>query len=224
MNDYIFTPVKERMDTLHEDLQEAGTAFLNQTETTTFFVDLSGLHTLNSRSLGALVSLTNKCIKRGRSLVLRNLTPKVEEILTLTNLIRVLRVEKSSGGEFKHSVQSGSILQLDYTTYQGIGVFKFSGTIENSRDSAMFLNIVNKIIHDGQKMLIDMGDIEYIDSLGIGVLVRLFKLIQEGRALVRFFGANAMVRQLLEVNRLTTIIKLYNSRDEALLGWINSAN
>ncbi len=84
----------------------------------------------------------------------------------------------------------------------------------------MFMNIINKIITDNVRMLIDMREITFIDSLAIGVVVRLLRLIKEGKAEVRFFGASKLLKEILDVGHLSQVINIYGSKEEALKGWI----
>jgi len=182
-------------------------------------LDLSQCKSLDSRSIGAIVSLTNRFAQHHAVFVLRNAGAHIRKVLDFMNLSRFLTIESDSPEESAIHTTTGS-LRVDYDVMENIGVFKFTGSIDTSVDSAMFLNIINKIISDGHRMLIDMSGISYIDSLGVGVIIRLIKLMREGKAEVRFYGANSALRDILETNHLDTIIHIHQTREEAVQEWL----
>jgi anti-anti-sigma factor len=68
-------------------------------------------------------------------------------------------------------------------------------------------------------MLIDMSGITAIDSLGVGVIIRLIKLMREGRAEVRFFGVSPYLKEIFQINQLDNVIHIFPTAEEAMRGW-----
>jgi anti-sigma B factor antagonist len=198
-------------------LMKEGMAYLEDPAGGNLVLDLAAAKTIDSRSVGAVVNLTNRYCKSGRRFVLRNVNDSVRKIFDFMNLTPFLAFE-----EIKLQTKNDDaceVLTVDYDTIEGVGVFRFSGAINSSYDSAMFLNIVNKIVGDGSPMLVDMSGITTIDSLGVGVIIRLIKLMREGRAEVRFFGVSPFLQEIFLVNQLDTVIHIFSSAEEAMRGW-----
>jgi anti-anti-sigma factor len=74
---------------------------------------------------------------------------------------------------------------------------------------------------DDARLLIDLSRCEFIDSTGIGLIVRAWQRIGggpdgEGTGRFALCGLNDQVRRLLEITGLQTSITTYRGRDEAL--------
>ena len=67
-----------------------------------------------------------------------------------------------------------------------------------------------------RKFLIDFDRTGYIDSSGLGVLVRLSKKIREAGGELRLANLNEDLRTLFELTKLDTLFQIADSRDEAL--------
>jgi anti-sigma B factor antagonist len=66
------------------------------------------------------------------------------------------------------------------------------------------------LLGEAQDVAVDLSEIEFIDSAGVGVLVALFKnsRLRGGRA--RFCGLRPGVRGVLEIIRLDQIFEIYD--------------
>jgi len=202
-------------------IMKTGTDFLEKSPHGDMILDLTDCQTIDSRTIGAIVNLTNRFSRQKRSFILRNANLHIQKILDFMNLTQFLIFEEGEATPLPVEVKQGGrdALRVDFEVFDSIGVYKFAGAIDSSQESAMFLNIINKIIADRNRMLIDMGGITYIDSLGVGVIIRLIKLMREGKADVRFFGASEALRTILEVNSLHSVIHIYPTREEAIKDW-----
>jgi len=65
-----------------------------------------------------------------------------------------------------------------------------------------------------ERVLLDLRQVEFIDSTGLGVLVSLLKQMGPGGK-VAVAGANAAVRRLFQITRLDSLFLLCDSTDEA---------
>ncbi len=202
-------------------LMKTGMDFLENSPKGGMILNLSECKIIESRTIGAIVNLTNRFSKQKRLFVLRNVNEHVHKMFDFMNLTQFLIFEDAEPSrhvkDSKKKPKEG--LKVDFEVIDSIGIYKFAGSIDSSQDSGMFLNIINKIIADRNRMLIDMSGITYIDSLGVGVIIRLIKLMREGKADFRFFGASESLRHILDVNSLNSVIHVYPSREEALKEW-----
>ena len=68
-------------------------------------------------------------------------------------------------------------------------------------------------IGDATDVFVDLGEIEFIDSSGLSVLVALFKAMRSRGGRVRFHGPRPAVRSILAIIRLDLIFEI---TDEAV--------
>ena len=63
---------------------------------------------------------------------------------------------------------------------------------------------------------INLSNISYIDSSGLGTLVSLHKQCEARQCTFALFGLQAYVQRLVEVIRLNRVLKIYNDEPAAL--------
>ena len=65
------------------------------------------------------------------------------------------------------------------------------------------------LIESGQtRLLIDLSQVEYIDSSGLGMLIRIQKIAVRNGGNVVLKGVQGIVRELFEMTRLTAIFTI----------------
>ena len=65
------------------------------------------------------------------------------------------------------------------------------------------------LIESGQtRLLIDLSQVEYIDSSGLGMLIRIQKIAVRNEGNVVLKGVQGLVRELFEMTRLTAIFTI----------------
>ncbi|OGS34828.1 MAG: hypothetical protein A2293_15650 [Elusimicrobia bacterium RIFOXYB2_FULL_49_7] len=200
-------------------LLAAGDEHLSKTESGAFRIDLNATPVVNSLTLGAMVRLHNRFKQKNRRLLLCNANDAIKSILETTGLSQILLIE--DGHIFNTSGAGVNIsLTLDFEIYRNFGIFKFGGSMLSPRDSEFFFNTAQKILIDGYRMLLDMTDLVYIDSMGIQAILRLYKTMKEYSGEIRICNAGIILTELLERIQLTSLIKTFNSADEAIKDWL----
>jgi anti-anti-sigma factor len=64
-----------------------------------------------------------------------------------------------------------------------------------------------------KKMVLDLTDVKMITSSGIGIFLNINQSL---KSMLRLAGANEEVKKVLELTKVTSVIKLTGSIDEAL--------
>ncbi len=86
--------------------------------------------------------------------------------------------------------------------------------IENSNDLWIFF----KTLTDGgaKKIMVDMKNLEYIDSSGIGVIINTAKLLRPKKGDIVLVNISQSVKDIFKVINLQEFIKTFNLEAEAL--------
>ena len=66
------------------------------------------------------------------------------------------------------------------------------------------------------KVIIDMNEVEFMDSSGLAVLVEALQLTRRDNLVLKLVGLNPRVRSIFEISRLDNIFQIYNIEAEAL--------
>ncbi len=77
--------------------------------------------------------------------------------------------------------------------------------------------MIELIRSDSQKILVDMNELTYIDSAGLGALVSLLKRASENSKELRLFGLKGNVKKVFELTRLNMVFKIFDTFEEAVL-------
>jgi len=68
---------------------------------------------------------------------------------------------------------------------------------------------VKRLVGDGaRRVLVDLTEVEYIDSYGLGQMVACMKSVREQEGKIRFAGLTEKVRQLIEISAVYKILDL----------------
>ena len=108
-------------------------------------------------------------------------------------------------------------LKLTKRTVDGILVIQCNGRIVFGEESSMLRDEVKKAVTDGnKKILLNLAEVNYIDSGGLGTLVSLNTTALNGGATIRLANLTKRVGDLLQVTKLLTVFAVHNSEYEAL--------
>ena len=108
-------------------------------------------------------------------------------------------------------------LKLTKRTVDGILVIQCNGRIVFGEESSLLRDDVKKGIADGNKrILLNLGEVNYIDSGGLGTLVALHTTAHNAGANIKLANLTKRVGDLLQVTKLLTVFEVHNSEYEAL--------
>jgi anti-sigma B factor antagonist len=113
----------------------------------------------------------------------------------------------------------GELVQLKLTkrTVDGILAIECSGRIVFGEETSLLRDEVKKAIADNVKRIVlNLGEVNYIDSGGLGTLVGLHTTAHNAGASVKLANLTKRVGDLLQVTKLLTVFDVYNSEYEAL--------
>ena len=113
----------------------------------------------------------------------------------------------------------GAIMQLKLTkrTVDGILAIGCNGRIVFGDESSLLRDDVKKAITDGAKRIVlNLGEVNYIDSGGLGTLVALHTTAHNAGGSIKLANLTRRVGDLLQVTKLLTVFEVYNSEYSAL--------
>ena len=97
----------------------------------------------------------------------------------------------------------------------GVTVVDISGRIELGEESAAVRDLVSKLLSNGHKqILLNLGDVNYIDSSGLGALVSSFTSARKQGGELKLLNLTDRVTDLMQMTKLYTIFVV--REDEAV--------
>jgi anti-sigma B factor antagonist len=96
----------------------------------------------------------------------------------------------------------------------GVSIVDLSGRITLGEGSVLLRDTVRDLIAKGQKkILLNLGDVSYIDSSGIGELVSAFTTVRNHGGELKLLNLTKKVHDLLQITKLYTVFDVKD--DEA---------
>ena len=108
-------------------------------------------------------------------------------------------------------------MTLKSTTRQvdGITILDMSGRVTLGEGSVVLRDTIRDILAQGnKKVLLNLGDVTYIDSSGIGELVSAFTAVRKEGGELKLLNLTKKVHDLLQITKLYTVFDVKD--DEAL--------
>ncbi len=97
----------------------------------------------------------------------------------------------------------------------GVTVVDLSGRITLGEASGKLRSTVSALLDSGvEKMLLNLADVSYIDSSGLGELVSAYTTARGRGCTVKLLNVQAKVQDLLQITKLYTVFETHT--DEAI--------
>ena len=102
-----------------------------------------------------------------------------------------------------------------------ITIVDLSGRISLGEGSALLRKTVRDLLENGQtKILLNLGDVNYIDSSGIGELVSGFTAVRSRRGELKLLNLTKKVHDLLQITKLFTVFDVYSDEATAVRSFV----
>jgi anti-sigma B factor antagonist len=100
---------------------------------------------------------------------------------------------------------------------EGVSVVDMSGRITLGEGSVVLRDTIRDLIGKGQKkILLNLGDVTYIDSSGIGELVSAFTAVRREGGELKLLNLTKKVHDLLQITKLYTVFDIKDDEATAI--------
>ncbi len=109
-------------------------------------------------------------------------------------------------------------MEFSYETAGQIGVFLLKGNLIGENDGIALTEALSEKLGKGgpQSFVIDLKELQHINSSGLGVLITLLTKTRRVGGDVLLASPSDYIRNLLVITKLNTIFEVFDSREEAL--------
>jgi anti-sigma B factor antagonist len=99
----------------------------------------------------------------------------------------------------------------------GVTIVDLSGRITLGEGSVVLRDTVKDLLGKGQKkILLNLGDVSYIDSSGIGELVSAFTSVRNQGGELKLLNLTKKVHDLLQITKLYTVFDVKDDEATAI--------
>lgn len=98
-----------------------------------------------------------------------------------------------------------------------VTIVDFKGRLAVGVSDTLLPRVIDEILGEGsKKILLNLSDMDYIDSNGLGELVQAYRESQRRGASLRLLKPQDRVQKTLRLTNLLPIFSVYDSEEEAL--------
>ena len=98
-----------------------------------------------------------------------------------------------------------------------VTILDLEGRITIGDGNVSLRNAIRRLIEEGKKkILLNLGNVSYVDSSGIGELVSSFTTINREGGQLKMINLQAKVKDLMAITKLLTVFDVYEDESQAL--------
>jgi anti-sigma B factor antagonist len=103
-----------------------------------------------------------------------------------------------------------------------VAVIDFSGKITLGEGSSVVRKMVRELVAAGRtKILLDLSDVDYIDSSGIGEMVAAYTAVRSANGELKLVHLTRRVHDILQITRLFTVFDVQADEASAMRSFRN---
>jgi anti-sigma B factor antagonist len=108
-------------------------------------------------------------------------------------------------------------MKITIRTIGDIRILDCSGKITLGEGTMTVRNTVRDILkEDGKKIILNLGDVNYIDSSGIGELVSTYTTVASSGGKMKLLNLTKKIQELLAITKLLTVFHVFNDEQAAI--------
>jgi anti-sigma B factor antagonist len=109
-------------------------------------------------------------------------------------------------------------MQIEQRIVGDVAIVKVTGDITLGQESDVILkDKINSLLQQGhRKVLLDLGDVSYVDSAGLGQLVQVHATTTRQGGTLKVLHVTRRLRDLLVLTKLLVVFDAHESEAEAL--------
>ena len=114
-------------------------------------------------------------------------------------------------------------LKLSTRDINGVTIIDLSGRIVFGDESATLRDKVKSLIPTNSRIILNLAQISYIDSGGIGTMVSLFTSARAAGGDIKLVNLTKRVGDLLQITKLITVFEAYDNESQAVQAFAQKA-
>ncbi len=111
-------------------------------------------------------------------------------------------------------------MQIEQRQVGSVMILDLKGKITLGEGDEALKDKINSLILQGhKKMLLNFGDVPYIDSAGLGEIVRTYTTVSRQGGQLKLVNLTKRITDLLSITKLLTVFETFDNEPEALASY-----
>jgi anti-sigma B factor antagonist len=109
------------------------------------------------------------------------------------------------------------MLQIDHRVVNGVTILDLKGKITLGEGDELLKKEIDSLIQkDQKKLLLNLEGVPYIDSAGLGEIVRTYTTVSRQGGKLKLLNLTKRIQDLLAITKLLTVFETYESEPDAV--------
>jgi anti-sigma B factor antagonist len=114
-------------------------------------------------------------------------------------------------------------LKINTSSIDGVIVVYLSGAILFGEESASLRVVVKDLLNKSHQIVLDLGDVTYIDSGGLGTLVALYASVRKIGGDIKLARVGRRANEVLQLTKLVTLFEIFDKAENAVASFTRAA-
>jgi anti-sigma B factor antagonist len=114
-------------------------------------------------------------------------------------------------------------LSANTSKMDGVTVVYLSGAVTFGEESASLRTLVKDLLSKSPQVVLDLGDVTYIDSGGLGTLVALYASARKIGGDIRLARVGRRANEVLTITKLVTLFEVFDRTESAIASFKRAA-
>jgi len=107
-------------------------------------------------------------------------------------------------------------MKYDISEVYNAVVVSFKGKLLGGPDAQIFQDQISSFLEQGKKnIIIDLSDVKYVDSSGIGNIIKAFSTVKDAGGKLKLSGLSDKIKGVLNIVKLDRIFEQFPTVEEA---------
>jgi len=108
-------------------------------------------------------------------------------------------------------------MQIEERIVGDVTILDLKGKMTLGEGDELLKDKINSLIHQGQKkLLLNLEGVPYIDSAGLGEIVRTYTTVSRQGGSLKLVNLTKRITDLLSITKLLTVFETFDSEKEAV--------
>lgn len=108
-------------------------------------------------------------------------------------------------------------MKIETRTIGDVNILDCSGKITLGEGTMAVRNTVRDLLKGGgKKIVLNLAEVNYIDSSGIGELVSTYTTVTNSGGQLKLLSLTKKIHELLQITKLLTVFQVFNDEQSAL--------
>ncbi len=114
-------------------------------------------------------------------------------------------------------------LKLSSRVVSGVKIIDCNGRIVFGEEASQLRDAIKKDLAENNRIVLNLADVNYIDSGGIGTMVSLFTSARNAGGDIKLLHLTKRVGDLLQITKLITVFESYDDEQKAVNAFSSAA-